>query len=255
MSRFFVPPECIKGNTALIEGEEAHHILDVMRLKGGDRVQFFDGRGRLYQGKIFATGTRKLKLKIECVYKDLLLSNLEITLIQALPKKNKMDYIVEKSTELGVDIICPVQTARTIVKLDKARQLSRKNRWQRLTREAAKQCGRRRIPQVKDIAPWSEVLFSLNTFDWKLIACLSGKTLNLRDVLRAPLEPRRRVSLGRGKSRRIAFLIGPEGDFTPDEVRQAEDAGCIAVSLGTNVLKSDTAAIATLAMINYELRQ
>ena len=122
MSRFFIPQDCIKANTALVTGKEAHHILNVMRLKKGDSVQFFDGTGKLYQGKIFDTQTRELKLEIESVHQDSPLSNLEITLVQALPKKNKMDYIVEKSTELGIDVIVPLQTSRTIVKLDKTKQ-------------------------------------------------------------------------------------------------------------------------------------
>lgn len=242
MSRFFIPKECIKGNIALVVGQEAHHILDVMRLKRGDKIITFDGTGKLYQGRILDTARRLVKLQIEAIAQDLSRSNFKITLIQALPKMNKMDYIVEKSTELGVDIIIPTQTARTIVRLDRQRQVARNMRWQRIATQAAKQCGRVTVPQLKDLTPWSDILPLLNNYDLKLLACLSAKAERIKDILRA-----------QNQFKEIALFIGPEGDFTPDEIRQACNSGCVAISLGKTVLKTDTAALSALAMINYEL--
>jgi 16S rRNA (uracil1498-N3)-methyltransferase len=242
MSAFFVPPECIKAKTALITGRDTHHILDVMRLKKGDKIAFFDGSGRFYQGKILDTAKKRVKVQIEHIRKGNTLPDLEVTLVQALPKKSRMDYIIEKCTELGVHSIIPCQTARTIVKLGRERQSLRKLRWQRLALEAAKQSGRTTIPQVKNLTPWADVLSALRDFDLKLLFCLGENTQKLKSILRA-----------RENVKRIALFIGPEGDFTPDEVRQGTDAGCIAVSLGKTVLKSDTAAVSALAMVNYEL--
>lgn len=248
MSKFFIPPECIKGNLALIVGQEAHHILDVMRLKKQDRITAFDGTGKLYEGKILDTTNKKVKVQIEHVVQDSQKTDLEITLAQGLPKKNKMDYIIEKCTELGIDLIMPTQTTRTVVKLDRVRFASRKLRWQKVAREAAKQCGRTTIPQVQGLSPWPTVLSALSNFDLKLLfslvslVSLGKQRQRLKDVLRA-----------HNKAKRIILLIGPEGDFTPEEVRGALNAGCIAVSLGKNILKSDTAAISALAMVNYEL--
>lgn len=244
MSRFFIPPESIKAGLAVISGEEAHHILDVMRLKKGDRIQAFDGSGKLYDGKIIGTEAKQVRVEIEAVRQALPASEATLTLVQALPKKNKMDYIVEKCTELGVEAIVPVQTARTIVKLDKDGQSGRKRRWQKIALEAAKQSGRTTIPEVKSLTPWSKVLAMLGDFDLKLLFCLSEKTEKLKDVLRY-----------QNQAKRVAFLIGPEGDFTPEEVSAALKAGCLSVSLGENVLKSDTAAIAALTMLNYELKE
>jgi 16S rRNA (uracil1498-N3)-methyltransferase len=243
MSTFFVPPECITGKIALITGQDTHHILDVMRLKKGDNITFFDGSGRFYQGKILDTAKKRVKVQIERVRQENPLSDLEVTLVQSLPKKSRMDYIIEKCTELGVHSIVPCQTARTVVKLGRERQSLRKLRWQRLALEAAKQSGRTTIPQVKNLMLWPDVLSDLRDFDLKLIFCLGEKTQKIKDVLRA-----------RDDVRRLALFIGPEGDFTPDEVLQAGEAGCIAVSLGRTVLKSDTAAVSVLAMVNYELR-
>jgi 16S rRNA (uracil1498-N3)-methyltransferase len=249
MSKFFVHPEHIKGDKAIITGQEAHHILDVMRLKKQDRITAFDGTGKLYEGKILDTTNKKVKVQIEHVLQDSQKTDLEITLAQGLPKKNKMDYIIEKCTELGIDLIMPTQTTRTIVKLDRVRFASRKLRWQKVAREAAKQCGRTTIPQVQGLSPWPTVLSALSDFDLKLLfslvslVSLGKQTQRLKDVLRT-----------HNKAKRIILLIGPEGDFTPEEVRGALNAGCIAVSLGKNILKSDTAAISALAMINYELK-
>ena len=283
MSKFFVPPECIKNNVALIGGAEAHHILNVMRLKRGDKICAFDGRGKLYQGRILDTENKTVKLKIESVAKDLSPSNLEITLVQALPKKNKMDYIIEKCTELGVHSIIPTQTSRTVVKLNKDKAALRLMRWQKIAREAAKQCGRTTIPRVKDLTSWPDALSALNNFDLKLLFHLGKKTKKLKDVLSwyrrgysryhceilhfvqdrpspslkaedencIKLLPKA-IFLRQNRVRRVAIFIGPEGDFTPDEAARAEGAGCIAVSLGKNVLKTDTAALYALAMINYE---
>lgn len=213
-----------------------------MRLKKEDKILAFDGTGRVYQGRILDTTDKKVCIQIERMLEEQQASNLEITLAQALPKGNKMDYIVEKATELGVDTIIPVVTSRTIVKLDQARFTRRRMRWARLVLAAAKQCGRRTIPQLKTLTPWPKLLSCLDDFDLKLLFSLSEKAENLKDVLRL-----------QKKVKKIALFIGPEGDFTAEEIRMARDAGSLVVSLGKNVLKSDTACISALAMINYEL--
>ncbi len=254
MSRFFIPPESIKGNIAVISGREAHHILNVMRLTREERITAFDGSGRLYQGKILDTSNKKVKVQIERVLEDKHPSGIEVALVQALPKKNKMDYIVEKVVELGVDTIIPVRTHRTIVRLDPPRKLARSRRWRRIALEAAKQCGRTKPPEVKDVASWPDVLSFLSGFDLKLLFCLDKKRQLLKDILRTPLEKDFLTGQVQNEPKRVALCVGPEGDFTQDEIRQARDAGCICVSLGANVLKSDTAAVSALAMVNYELK-
>jgi len=216
--------------------------LDVMRLRTGDEIQAFDGTGRIYSGRILSTAHKSVQLVIERIFEDQQTSEVKITLVQAVPKRDRMDYIVEKATELGIDTVIPVVSARTIVRLNKARRLSRKLRWQRLILEASKQCGQTSLPQLKGLTDWQDLLPLLDGFDLKLLFSLSARAQRLKDVLAAQKG-----------ARRIALLIGPEGDFTPAETEQALDAGCIAVSLGRRVLKSDTAAISALAMINYEL--
>lgn len=245
MSKFFIPPECIKGKIAVAAGAEAHHILDVMRLKKGDKITAFDGSGRLYQGTITDTLHKRVKLQLKPLRQNMQLSNIiEVALVQALPKANKMDYIIEKCTELGIDSIIPTVTKRTIVRLDREKQASRIIRWQKIAREAAKQCGRTKIPRIEHILPWPDVLASLKDFNLKLIACLSPNVRSVKETLQSKNRPEK-----------VAYFIGPEGDFTPEEITQAQAVGCIAVTLGVNVFRCDTAASSALAMINYELRQ
>jgi len=242
MSRFFIPAKSIKGKIALISGQEAHHILDVMRLKDGDSITAFDGQGLLYQGRIIDTSHKQVKLQIESILKDKRKLKAKIALVQALPKKHKMDYIIEKATELGVDSIIPVETTRTIIKLDAQKKLRRHERWQRIAKEASKQCARLTIPEIKEICSWPDALASLSNFNLKLLFCLTKET-----------RPIKKVLAGCKKAKNIALCIGPEGDFTQKEIKAGYQAGCVGASLGTNVLKVDTAALSALSMITYEL--
>lgn len=240
MSRFYVPKECISGNKISIEGREAHHILDVMRLKVSDEVIVFDGTGKEYVGIVKEAGRKSLLLEVIKVRSALPQSRYSVTLIQAIPKKDKMDHIVEKATELGISVIAPVMTMRTIPEWNEAKMQSIVIRWQAISQEAAKQSGRADLPQIKPIAAFDAAIKNYIKYDLKLIAALSDKAIRLKDALRCC------------QGGRIAVAIGPEGDFTNEEIGVAEEAGFRTISLGPRVLKSDTAGLALLSMINYE---
>ena len=239
MSRFFVPREFIKADSIYITGPEAHHILDVMRLKISDEVVVFDGTGREYTGIVKAADRKSLEVQIKSARESSVGIGPLITLIQAIPKKTKMDYIAEKATELGVSRIIPVTTERTIPEWNDAKKANVVQRWQKLAQEASKQCGRPDIPEVSPIMEFKEAITAA-VCDLKLIAVLSDKAIKLKDALK---------DSGGAK---IAVAIGPEGDFTPEEAEDALKAGFRIVSLGPRVLKSDTAGLAVLSMINYE---
>jgi len=153
-----------------------------------------------------------------------------------------MDDVVQKATELGVDVVIPAITARTIIRLDRTKQLIRQKRWQKIAREASKQCARSTFPVVRDPMSWRSVLSCIETQDLKLMFCLNDKTKNLKSIL----SKQKKIS-------GLTVFIGPEGDFTPEEVRQTKEKGAVCVSLGNNILKTDTAAICALSVINYEL--
>jgi 16S rRNA (uracil1498-N3)-methyltransferase len=240
MSRFYVSKESVKGNQILISGKEAHHILDVMRLKVSDQIVVFDGTGKEYIGKVKEASRKSLSLEIIKERDAVNQERYGVTLIQAIPKKDKMDYIVEKATELGVGRVIPITTARTIPDWNESKKAGIVERWQKIAQEAAKQCGRAILPEIGQISTLEEAVRNIDGYNPKLIAALSDKAVKLKDALK---------NCPPGN---IIAAIGPEGDFTPEEIDFANGAGFKTISLGPRVLKSDTAALALLAMINYE---
>lgn len=244
MSRFYVPQSSVKDGAIVVDGEEAHHIIDVMRLKPSDEVVAFDGSGREYAGIISKTGSRSVTIRIVRTLEARPSTSARITLVQAVPKKSRMDYIVEKATELGVFRIAPVMTARTIPDWDEAKRSLSEKRWRKIAVEASKQCGRADIPSVSGIMDIPGFLQEDNRFDLAMIATLDGGEGGVETVKRA---------LEGFSGKDIAIAIGPEGDFTPEEVEMCRKSGFRAVTLGRRVLKSDTAGLAALAMMEYAL--
>jgi len=241
MSRFYVSSDSVKDSKIFVKGEEAHHILDVMRLGKLDKVTAFDGTGVEYVGFIKETARRSLIIEIVETRTPLDKQAAKITLIQAIPKKDKMDYIVEKSTELGVNSIIPVITKRTIPDWDESKKKAQADRWRRITKEASKQCGRTDVPDIRDITDFEGALKYSTDYDLSLIAALSDRSIKLREAFSG------------FKGGKLAVAIGPEGDFTKEEIDAAVAMGFKLINLGPRVLKSDTAGLAVLAILNYEL--
>ena len=240
MSRFFSPPESVKGDKIFIEGKEAHHLLKVMRLKTGDEVIIFDGQGKEYQGIIIEERKKSAVVRILSEKKLKKSEELRVTLAQALPARGKMDYLVEKATELGVDEIIPLKTKRSVVKINNGKAELIRRRWEKIAISASKQCGRLKLPVISRIIKFSQALEKAAEFDLVLFPCLSLKANPLGKVLEDG-----------GKIQKVLVFIGPEGGFSKEEIKQAEFAGCKLVTLGLNVLKSDTAGIAALAILKF----
>ena len=240
MSRFFVPIEAIKGKLITISGNEAHHIIDVMRLRLSDKVVTFDGTGKEYIGVIKEVSRNSLVVEIAQTREAQKKEVAGITLLQALPKKDKMDYIVEKATELGVRSIKPIITERTIPDWNESKKKSQADRWRKIALEAAKQCGRLDIPQVAAIASFTDAVKGFTGLDLKLIAILNEEAVPVKEAIKD------------FKSGNVVISIGPEGDFSPNEAKIAKEFGFKAISLGPRVLKSDTAGLALISILNYE---
>jgi len=244
MSRFYVPPSNVdKAKNRIYIGEkEGHHILDVMRMSEGDKVVVFDGTGNEYSGFIEKVNAKNSTLVVEIIKTEKPAAGRypDICLAQAVPKKNRMDYIVEKSTELGVRSIVPMITARTVVRPDNASAARKVERWRKIAVESAKQCGRTDIPDIKAMKDYGDIAAGLDDYDMVLFACLEDDTIPLKEAL---------TGFGSGK---ILVLVGPEGDFTADEKNMAGIDSCKFVSLGKRVLKSDTAGLFILSAIGYE---
>ena len=182
MSRFYAPRENVKGNLIYIDGQEARHILNVMRLKEEDKVIVFDGTGKEYTGFIAEAKPKSLTVEIVSTKTPSLEKIPSITLAQAIPKKEKMDTIAEKATELGVNTIIPVITERTVVRPEEEKTGTRLKRWRKIAEEASKQCGRTDVPEIKNVRKFSEVVEDINNFDLTIMACLCGDTVSTKDV-------------------------------------------------------------------------
>lgn len=242
MSRFFSPAGNITKDSIIIsDKDQVHHMKDVLRLKTKDEIMVFDDLGREYFCVIEKLSFEGAVLKIRHTKEANTIQRMRISVACAIPKKSKMDDIVDKLTQLGVDRIIPLVSERVIVKLDEKKKISRKERWEKIALSSAKQTQRAVSPVIEAPKSVEEVLAESGDFDLKLIAALIGERKSLRSVLE------------KSKPKNILVLIGPEGDFTQDEVNIAKKAGCLLVSLGDLVLRVDTAAIATASFITlYE---
>ncbi|MEE8360294.1 MAG: 16S rRNA (uracil(1498)-N(3))-methyltransferase [Candidatus Omnitrophota bacterium] len=242
MSRFYIRPSDKKGDKIYVSGKEAHHILGVMRLKVGDPVTAFDGVGGQYRGIIHETGKKSLVIKVKETEIKKLAKGYSITLAQAIPRKDKVDYIIQKAAELGVDNIIPMISKRTVVKIKGDKISAKLQRWEKIAREASKQCGRDTLTLIEKTVQFSQILNRAGSYD---LAIMPSVGHIMRQSLKSLL-----LTFS-GKS--ILIFIGPEGGFDPLELEAAANNGVRFVSLGENVLKCDTAALATIVMINYAL--
>lgn len=238
--RIYCPPENITTSKIIItDKKQLHHLLTVMRRKQGGRLFVFDGESKEYECKIDSLAKDRAELSILGVKKYPPAKGLSISLACAMPKKTKMDYIIEKATELGVEKIIPLKTGRTIVELSEERLIHKLSRWQNIINEASKQSARIRLPELLPVSSFKNAVKEAREYDLAIIPHLGARNRHIKDV----------VSGFSGKS--VIVFIGPEGDFTEAEVSLAKACGCLAVSLGENVLKVDTAAIAVVAFLRF----
>jgi len=242
MPKFFVEPKFIKENRVKIRGKEARHIATVLRLERGDMINVFDGTGREYAVLIESSSTSTVEGRVIQEKWPERESSVEITLFQGLPKSSKMDLIVEKCTELGVVRIVPVITSRTVPELDPDKMEERRSRWERIAREASKQSGRVRVPEIGSVISFREA-FTKTELDLKLIPW-ENERVSLRTALK-----RCQVTV---YPCRVGIFVGPEGGFTPEEIGYARRNGAIPVSLGPRILRTETAGIVASAIVLYE---
>lgn len=243
MHRFFSQSKNISGSKIILNDKtQIHHIRDVLWLKAKDKIAVFDEHGDEYQGEIENFTPSALTLKI--IKKLPAKNNREkifLTVACAIPKKAKIDEIIDKLTQLGADKIIPMETERVVVKLDKIKKEQRLKRWQKIGLGAAQQSQRNLKPEISGVAEIGSVLEEAKDYDLKLIPTLEGSRISLRRALE------------RKKPQSIFVLIGPEGDFSAREIALAVKSGFLPVSLGALTLRVDTAAIAAVSFIKlYE---
>jgi len=240
MHRFYI--DHVDGNKAIIsDSEQLHHLKDVLRLKVDDEVIVFDSLGNEYLGAITGLDREQAELKVARVGSSRSPSSTKLTVACAIPKGNRLDDVIDYLTQLGVDRIIPMWTERVVVKLDDTKTEARLKRWQKIAQSAAQQSQRSKIPLIEPVTGLNDVVSSSEDYDLKLIPNLAGERRHLKDV----------VAEARPKD--IIVLIGPEGDFTLEEVTLAVSKGFIPVSLGDTVLRVATAAIAVASYIKFAL--
>lgn len=241
MPKFF--SSNIVGNTIKIESEDAHHIRKVLRLKVGESILVCDGKGFDYHSVISEINENEILCEILSKIRAETEPNLEVTLYQALPKASKMDYIIQKNTELGVTRIVPCVLNRCVVKLEnKKAEEKKRERWQKIAYEAAKQSGRGVVPEVLMPCALDEIIVKMKAENlaFALYECETDR--NLKSVLTQDV-----------KAEKVGFLIGPEGGFDPLEIEKLKAAGIPPVGLGKRILRTETAGEAVLSMVMYEI--
>ena len=241
MHRFFTSPENISEGVVTLCGSDVIHIRNVLRLKSGDRVQVLDGRGGCFTVSLIRVGREKIQGRIESSedarnYE----SPLFIRLGQALVKGTGYDGIVRRAVELGVGHVVPVKSRRCIAKFSKSDMVRKAERWQRIAREASKQCGRERVPEVRPAVMSVEAFCAANQdADLKFAFWEEERATQVNDM---PVA---------GKPRSAAILIGPEGGFAAGEIKSAEKYGFQPVTLGPRLLRTDTAPLVALSILQY----
>jgi 16S rRNA (uracil1498-N3)-methyltransferase len=269
MHRFYISPKDWNHRALGLAGAEAHHARDVLRMRVGEKLVIFNGRGREITAEIVDLGKDEIGLRklheaetppLQC----------RIVLGQAIAKGKNMDLIVQKAVEIGAAEIAPIISDRTIVQIDSESAAQKQSKWQQIAIEAAKQCGQNWLPHVHAPRKLSELLSAVEAgvspaessvaqparlplqkniapFDLQLIGSLQPGAQHLKEILANYSDERQ------SRPRSVLMLVGPEGDFTPAELALARRHGCQPITLGPIILRVETAAIYCLSILSYEL--
>jgi 16S rRNA (uracil1498-N3)-methyltransferase len=235
--RFHVTAECLQEATVQLTGEQARQISRVLRLRAGDAIGVFDGGEREYQVTLEVVTAEAVAGRITAQCRPQTESPCRLWIAVPLLKSDKLEWVVQKSVELGVAGILLTRTRRTIVQTGEERAANRLERYRRIAREATEQCGRLAVPPVEGPVPWPEAVERSRSFPLALIAH-GGAPVPLRDAPAGHLGVRSAV-----------LFTGPEGGFAPEEVAAAESAGVQPVSLGARILRAETAALAGIVWL------
>ena len=245
MHHFFVTPQQISGDKIRIEGGDVNHMKNVLRMKLHEKAEISDGESRTYLCEVEAYEEDVAVLHILEEMEADTEPVSKLYLFQGLPKSDKMELIVQKAVELGVYQVIPVAMKRSVVRLDDKKAAKKADRWNSIAESAAKQAGRSRIPEVTMPLSYNEALKMAEELDVTLLPYeLAGGMEVTREVIR---------QIKSGQS--VGIFIGPEGGFEPEEVDAAVSMGAKVITLGRRILRTETAGLATLAVLMFELEQ
>jgi 16S rRNA (uracil1498-N3)-methyltransferase len=247
MHRFYLPPSRTQQATLVLSEGEAHHALQVLRLGPGERVTVLDGAGHEFLCEIERCHRREAELKV-LEKRTHPAPPCRITLVQAIPKGKTFEEIIEKATELGAARIVPLMSERVVVRLSGKEAAQKREKWQAVAVEAIKQCGAAWLPEVTASFTPAEFLARPEEVELSLVGSLQGDSRHPRGYFRGFQEEHGRLP------RSVWIWIGPEGDFTAGELEAIKAGGAKPITLGPLVLRTDTAAMYCLSVVNYEMR-
>lgn len=243
MDRFFVDKKNIdlENKVCKITGDDVKHISKVLRCKTGDELEICDKENREYIGKIFSIDKNEVLLNIIKEVDIKRESDLKVRLYQGLPKSTKMEIILQKLTEIGVDEIVLVQTKRSVAKIEDKKEDKKLERWERIIYEASKQSKRGKIPKLRGILSFKEALEDIKNNNLNIACYENEKTNSIKNSIKG-------VNIDS-----IGIFIGPEGGFDEEEIKLMEKNDVKSVSLGNRILRTETASVVASSIVLYEL--
>ena len=249
MHRFFLHPDTFHCSSIILEGSAAHHCVNTLRLQLGEQIIIFNGCGEEAVATIAHIKKDQVMLTAPMNYRFTPRPTTEITLAQAMLKAKNMDWIIQKAVELGTTCIAPLIAERTVVQIDgEVAGYRRQSKWEGIAVEACKQCGQNWLPHILPPVHFKTFIQSAGTEEnFLLIASLQSDACRFKDVLASYHQKFHK------SPRRITVFVGPEGDFTPEEITLAKRNGCQPITLGSIILRAETAALYCLSILSYEL--
>lgn len=240
MPKFFADKSCIDDHTIVLDGENANHICAVLRCRTGDEITVCDGEGTDYICRLTQVDKKQVIAEVTDICSCGAEPKTKIRLYQGLPKADKMELIIQKCVEIGIDSIVPVETQFSVVKLS-GKEDKKLARWNKIAQAAAKQCGRGKVPVVEGVMTFDKAVEDSKTLDGAIIPYEREKDRGIRQF----------VNSFKGQS--VGIFIGPEGGFSKDEVELAIQGNAVPVTLGKRILRTETAGLVTGAILLYEL--
>ena len=250
MPKFFVENNKIKNDTIYIKDKDVNHIKKVLRKNIEDEITICNENTKQdYLCKIINIEENEIICKILKELETNVESNIEVSIFQGLPKADKMELIIQKSVELGVHDITPIEMKRCVVKLQEKDKNKKIERWQKISEVAAKQCGRNFIPKINNIEKLKEISEKIKDYDVVLVAYEEEKENTLKNELKLLKKDNKENN----KKIKIAIVIGPEGGMDKEEINTLEKNGAKIITLGKRILRTETVALNILSIIMYEL--
>jgi len=239
--RLFVPAEKWIGARAIIEGEPHRHLARVLRARPGDKVTLFDGRGGEADAEVLSVERDQTTLSLGARRQVAAPAGPRVVLLQSLARGEKMDFIIQKTTELGVHEIVPIAAGRSVARVPTGEAAPRRARWEKIAQEAARQCGRADVPAIASPRSLAEAVARAgDDRDHLRLALWEGSR---GQPLRAALADRSPAT--------VSLLVGPEGGFADEEIAAAAQSGFEIVGLGPRILRVETAAVVAVALVQF----